>query len=277
MALVLVGTSGWSYDDWVGPFYPPGLSKERWLHHYAERFPTVEVNFTHYRTPEAQLVRTLAARMLKAGLRHSVWKAPRTFSHEAVPRGDDEAAADEIARFFAALAPVKGAGVLDGVLLQFDPWTAPERVVAAVRTAHEAGPPAPLFVEVRHAGFREPAARDAVRKIVEGSGGCLVATDNPGAVVERAPPARQACFRMHGRSARWFEPAVEGVHGSAKYDFLYSEAQVAELAARVREAEAERVHVFFNNHVRGQAPENATALMERLGVRPRGPPRLEDF
>ncbi|WP_067822646.1 DUF72 domain-containing protein [Actinomadura kijaniata] len=45
---MMVGTSGWSYDDWVGGFYPKGVSKRRWLEHYAESFDTVENNSAFY-------------------------------------------------------------------------------------------------------------------------------------------------------------------------------------------------------------------------------------
>lgn len=49
--MILVGTSGWQYADWRGPFYPPGLPQRGWLRHYAEHFPTVEVNSVFYRLP----------------------------------------------------------------------------------------------------------------------------------------------------------------------------------------------------------------------------------
>jgi len=56
---VLIGTSGWQYKDWRGPFYPPDLPQARWLEYYAERFCVQEVNNAFYRLPEAS---TFAAR-----------------------------------------------------------------------------------------------------------------------------------------------------------------------------------------------------------------------
>jgi uncharacterized protein YecE (DUF72 family) len=50
--VILVGTSGWQYRDWRGPFYPPGVPQRRWLEHYATQFQTVEVNNAFYRLPE---------------------------------------------------------------------------------------------------------------------------------------------------------------------------------------------------------------------------------
>jgi hypothetical protein len=41
---VLIGTSGWTYDGWRGPFYPDAISKKDWLRFYAEHFPTTEIN-----------------------------------------------------------------------------------------------------------------------------------------------------------------------------------------------------------------------------------------
>jgi uncharacterized protein YecE (DUF72 family) len=48
---VLVGTSGWQYDDWRGVLYAEGVAKKDWLAHYSERFPVVEVNNTFYNLP----------------------------------------------------------------------------------------------------------------------------------------------------------------------------------------------------------------------------------
>ena len=51
MGEVIIGTSGYSFPDWVGPFYPPGMKSGDFLRYYAERFPAVEVNATYYRIP----------------------------------------------------------------------------------------------------------------------------------------------------------------------------------------------------------------------------------
>ena len=57
MARVLVGTSGWSYASWRGPFFPTGLSAQRQLEYYASQFETVELNGVFYRTPTPEAVR----------------------------------------------------------------------------------------------------------------------------------------------------------------------------------------------------------------------------
>ncbi len=53
--MILIGTSGFSYDHWAdGVFYPPKLAKTKWLEFYAEHFPAVELNVTFYRLPRAE-------------------------------------------------------------------------------------------------------------------------------------------------------------------------------------------------------------------------------
>ena len=52
---VLVGTSGWQYRDWRGPFYPPDVPQRRWLEHYASQFATVENNGTFFCTESGGL------------------------------------------------------------------------------------------------------------------------------------------------------------------------------------------------------------------------------
>ena len=64
---VLAGTSGFSYKEWKGSFYPEDLAADRMLSLYAERLPAVEINNTFYRMPKPALLESWAAEVL-AGL-----------------------------------------------------------------------------------------------------------------------------------------------------------------------------------------------------------------
>jgi uncharacterized protein YecE (DUF72 family) len=79
MTRVLVGTSGWSYSSWRGPFFPTGLPAQRQLEYYASQFETVELNGVFYRTPTTEAVR----RWRDETGRHFVfsWKASKFISH----------------------------------------------------------------------------------------------------------------------------------------------------------------------------------------------------
>ncbi len=54
--MIRVGTSGYNYPEWKGRFYPPTLPTARMLPYYAERFSTVEINYTFYRMPTLKIV-----------------------------------------------------------------------------------------------------------------------------------------------------------------------------------------------------------------------------
>src|SRR5258708_40218482 len=77
---IWVGTSGYSYPDWVGPFYPAGTRSGRMLAHYCRHFPVVELNFTFYRPPTALMLVRIALQT-PDGFQFLV-KLPRLLSHE---------------------------------------------------------------------------------------------------------------------------------------------------------------------------------------------------
>jgi uncharacterized protein YecE (DUF72 family) len=78
---VLVGTSGYSYKEWKGPFYPADLAATKFLRFYAEHFPTVEINNTFYRMPTAKLLEGWASEV-PAGFSFAI-KAPQRITHMA--------------------------------------------------------------------------------------------------------------------------------------------------------------------------------------------------
>jgi len=55
---IRIGTSGWHYEHWEGPFYPRAMPKEDWLEFYVDQLQTVEVNNTFYQLPEKSTLRT---------------------------------------------------------------------------------------------------------------------------------------------------------------------------------------------------------------------------
>ena len=78
---VLVGTSGYNYPEWRGTFYPEKFSTDKMLAFYAERFPTVEINYTFYRMPTEKLLAGWAAGT-PDGFSFTL-KAPRRITHDA--------------------------------------------------------------------------------------------------------------------------------------------------------------------------------------------------
>lgn len=96
-----VGTSGYSYPEWKGSFYPEKFLAKKMLGFYAEHFPTVEMNNTHYKMPTVEGVEGWAAQV-PATFRF-ILKAPQTITHFKRLKNVD----DEVAAFVTAAAALK--------------------------------------------------------------------------------------------------------------------------------------------------------------------------
>ena len=79
MSKVWIGTSGWTYDGWRGPFYPPEVPKKDWLAWYGTQFPTTEINGSFYRTPSLAAVRAWRDQTPKDF--RLAWKASKFITH----------------------------------------------------------------------------------------------------------------------------------------------------------------------------------------------------
>jgi uncharacterized protein YecE (DUF72 family) len=254
MSEILVGTSGYSFADWVGPFYPSGTAKGDMLAHYAREFPVVEVNATYYRMPHAAMMARIRDKAPE-GFRFVV-KLLGDLTHEG---SRDPVVAEE---FLRAMEPLAERGALLGLLAQF-PWRFKNTQGSREQLAwlREAVPDHPLFAEFRHDSWIKDEVFDWLERLEVGY--CSVdEPDLPGLpppIARRS--ARDAYVRLHGRNARnWW-----GRGGGDRYDYLYSESELSEWAQKIRDLSqtARRTFVFFNNCHAGQAARNAI-LMKKL-------------
>jgi len=142
--VILIGTSGYNYPEWKGSFYPEDLPAARMLSYYAERFPTVEINYTFYRMPTPKLVAGWCAQV-PAHFRFTL-KAPRRITHDKKLRPAE--VADAVKAFVTAageLGPRMGALLFqlpptfkkDTPLLGEFLTLLPPRVTAAFEFRHE--------------------------------------------------------------------------------------------------------------------------------------------
>lgn len=80
MPATFIGTSGYNYPEWRGSFYPEKFPTSKMFGYYAERFTTVEINYSFYRLPSESTVRNWAAES-PPGFRYTL-KAPRRITHD---------------------------------------------------------------------------------------------------------------------------------------------------------------------------------------------------
>lgn len=254
-ARILIGTSGYSFADWVGPFYPPGMRSSDFLRYYAEHFPAVEVNATYYRIPARDTFERIEAKT-PPGFRFVV-KLHQSMTHEGL---SGPALCREL---LEAIAPLREAGKLDGLLAQF-PWAfrrTPEHEahLEALRGRFEGDP---LFVEFRHDSWATPD----LAAFLEARGLGFCAVDEP-ALEHLMPPialrtAPDAYVRFHGRNAaNWW-----GRSGGDRYDWDYKAAELREWLGKIQALadQARRTYLFFNNCHAGQAARSAKLMQELL-------------
>src|SRR5438552_630558 len=105
---VWIGCSGYSYPDWVGPFYPSGTRPNRMLGNYCRAFPLVELNFTFYRPPTPSMLERMAEQTPPDF--QFVVKMPRTLSHEENPK--------DLPGFRMAVEALRRRNQLSGILCQ---------------------------------------------------------------------------------------------------------------------------------------------------------------
>ena len=265
---IRIGTSGWSYPKgegtWKGFFYPPGKINE--LEYYSQYFNTVEINSSFYRPPNPGYVHNWAKRV-PAGFLFAV-KLWQKFTH---PRMYRDATGDEavISRkdvdvFKSSIEPLARSGKLGALLAQFPPSFKNDdygrQILGAVaKTFGEY----PLAVELRHRSWSDD---ENTAGLLRECNIAWVQIDEPKFSTSVAPElpvtADIAYLRFHGRNARdWWSG-----DGEQRYRYLYSEAEIEELAGRVKDA-AEKTRLmlaYFNNHWQAYAPRNANDLKMAL-------------
>jgi uncharacterized protein YecE (DUF72 family) len=253
---VLVGTSGYSYDDWVGPVYPVGTARQDFLALYAREFPVVELNFSYYQQPNPRMLERMAA-VTPPGFTFAL-KAHRSMTHEI-----GETWEKDIDQFRAGLQPLADAGRLAAVLLQFPysfSYTPDSRSRLAVLCGRLEG--LPLAVEFRKSEWLKDQVFEGLRE----RGVSLVSVDEPD-LPKLLPPTTETTgrfgyVRFHGRNKEaWWTG-----DNASRYDYLYTSGELEEWVQRIRLI-MERVPLlllFFNNHWRGNAAQNAREMRRLL-------------
>jgi uncharacterized protein YecE (DUF72 family) len=262
MAEILIGTSGYSYTEWVGPVYPEGTKQSEYLAYYSGLFPTLELNFSYYNMPKPQ---NLAKMLTDAGpyLTFSI-KAHKTLTHEINPSLWE----NEAQKYLQAIEPMLGAGRLEAVLFQFPysfKYSDENRLYLDKLLKYFKG--VPKAVEFRKSDWFNQKVLDGMRKREVP----LVSLDMPD--LAKLPPSMDvvtapiAYIRLHGRN----NEAWWGKDEHEKYNYLYTDSEINAWASRIERIvqQSKRVVVYFNNHPFGKAAKNAQTLikiLEKIGL-----------
>lgn len=262
-AVVRIGTQGWNYAAWVGPFYPAETRPADFLTVYARAFDTVEIDSTFYATPSASTVLSWASRV-PANFVFTL-KMPQEITHHRRLRD----AADVTGEFFdrvRTLGPRLGP-----VLAQFAPDFGPAELPALAAFLPLLPRDCRVAVEFRHRGW----VHDGVLALLAEHNVALAITD------ARFIPRKTAMSLTERPTAdfaymRWLGPNRDLVdHSRVQVDRSRETEAWAEsirgLATRVR-----TIYGYMGNHFAGHAPASARALQSLLGQQPVPPTQLGD-
>ncbi|MHC4959532.1 MAG: DUF72 domain-containing protein [Planctomycetota bacterium] len=228
----LTGTSGYSYKEWKGSFYPEDLAATKMLGYYAERLPTVEINNTFYRMPKASVVAGWGEQVPDGF--SFVLKASMRITHKK-----RLADAQEELDYICSTARELG-DKLGPLLFQLPPWLKKgvDRLKAFLATVPE---DIRAAFEFRHASWFDDEVYDALRE----AGAALVVSDNE--KLGRPPVVATAPFGY----VRLRRPA-------------YDAAALDEWAASLKAQPWESVHVFFKHEDDGAGPALAADFATRF-------------
>ncbi len=253
---IRVGTSGYSFDDWVGPFYPGDIKKGKMLDYYVNHFNTVEINSTYYRIPHPAVMANIEKKTPKDF--EFMVKAPQQLTHKR------KSIEETVKAFKECLKPVEDAGKLKGILAQFPySFKFTNTGLEYIKNCRELLKPHDLFVEFRHDGWVNRQMYDSLRDSKIG----YVNVDEPQLPGLLKPDCfnttRTGYIRLHGRNAEhWWEG------GALRYDYDYSPEQLQEWKEKIDKlrGKTDKLFIFFNNCHLGQAIKNATDMKLLLGL-----------
>lgn len=258
MEQVFVGTSGYSFKEWKGNFYPAKLPDKQFLTYYAERLATVELNNTFYRTPTVEAIAGWC-NAVPSHFRFSV-KAPQRITH--VSRLKDM----EPVRHFAGL--VSGFGERLGVVLfQFPPQFRFD--FDRLRAFRDTWPRhVPTALEFRNVSWDNPEVRTWMREeglawvVNDGDESTMASEGEHAETADRAPA-------LAVESAALDTTALDTAVGNGLVYLrlrraVYTQAQLASWAHALNAATASRGFVFFKHEVQG--PAYAATLRRLIDV-----------
>ncbi len=261
---IRLGTQGWNYTAWVGPFYPDGTRTADFLSVYSRAFDTVEVDSTFYAIPPARTVRDWAARTPRK-FKFSL-KMPQEITHENGLRNSES-----LTKLFFERASELG-DKLGAVLIQMGPGFGPSEL-PALATFLPGLPSSEVNIAVE---FRQRNwIHDGVLALLAEHNVALALADArwiPRKVMQTLATRPTANFAY----LRWMGPNRDIMdYSRIQFDRTRElESWAAVIVALTKKVKT--VYGYVNNHYAGHSPASVRQLQQLLGVRVVQPSELGD-
>jgi uncharacterized protein YecE (DUF72 family) len=254
---LLIGTSGYSYPDWVGILYPMGVKQADYLSVYAKEFNCTEINYTYYKMPTTAASKRMV-QITDETFRFSI-KAHQSLTHE----WSECTMSKNVKDFIKGIEPVLHNNKLSTLLLQF-----PFSFHYSKDCRHYLGAlcdelkEIPLSIEFRNQEWQKESVYNELRNRQI----CFVNVDEPAINGLLKPDTIVTSdigyVRFHGRNTdNWWSG-----DNVTRYDYSYNDKELTEWVNRIMVMmnNAKVILIVFNNHSKGQAVENARRLKELL-------------
>jgi uncharacterized protein YecE (DUF72 family) len=288
---ILVGTASWSDPGFVERWYPKKMPAGERLPWYAQHFEMVEVNSTFYSVPEPRMVQrwcaatpddfTFDVKLHQLFSLHST-KA-KLLPPDLQRRAETDAKGNVkstpslqetlLKIFLRSMSIFRDAGKLGIFLLQLSPAFSPRKhELGELERLIEMLSDYDLAIEFRNRNWAVGDQLQATIDFLQKHHAIFVNVDAPvsdhfmvmPSHVDEVTNSKVAYLRLHGRNAKAY---VTGKTVAARFDYDYSDNEIAEVAQRSRKLarEARQLHVIFNNNNLDYAPRAALRLRKALG------------
>jgi len=271
-----IGTSGWSYKDWVGTFYPKTQSKTfDWLEYYSEYFNAVEVNSTYYTYINPSVVEGWINKVEDKENFLFTIKLHQNFTH--IRKYSNE----NIKAVKINLEKLTKAERFGGLLIQFPySFVLNKENANHIKTLVEIFSEYDKFIEVRHKSWFIERFFNFISK--NRTTLCTIDQPDIGEAIgfntlhsgESLLEGQTGSYvRLHGRNKdAWLESINNFNKGqsyeqqSARYNYLYTPGEIVELGLKIKDAmkKDKKIFIYFNNHPNGNAVVNALELINFL-------------
>jgi len=269
MFQLYIGTSGWSYKDWVGRFYPRAQSKNfDYLKYYADFFNSVEVNVSYYSYLKPETADTWIEKLKDKDDFLFTVKLHNDFTHEY--KFDRERIED----VKTILSILNDADRLGGLLIQFPySFVLNHDNAYHVKNIIDAFGEYEKFIEVRHKSWYIDRFFNFLQQ--NKSSLCTIDQPNIGESVgfnDKIDTAN-SYIRLHGRNEKGWLESINKFNTkqtfeqkSERYNYLYTPAEITDLGIKIKEIaqRIKKIFIFFNNHPKGSSVANALELKNYL-------------
>ncbi|MFH1085123.1 MAG: DUF72 domain-containing protein [Chloroflexota bacterium] len=259
MARIHVDTCSWADHT---NFYPPDLPSNQQIAYYAQRFPVVEIDASFYRLMPQRNYALWAERTPPGFLFDAKPYKQMTWHDRQNPPDDAQSR-----QYAATLEPLRQAGKLGAVHMQFPPWfTFRSDNLDYILHARGLFADDRFAVEFRHRSWLEPANVSTLCETLRAHAISLTVVDEPQLGSGSVPTVLEvtspdlAIVRFHGRNyQKWYAKVART---GERFDYLYSEDELREWVPHLRAlAEGAReIHALFNNNAQDYAVRNGRQL-----------------